>query len=152
MVQIRSATTADAIDIDLMIQQFQAYLNSLDDGVEMQFSRGAFLRDGFGTHAAFSCLIAELEGNTVGYLIYHFGYDTEHWRRNLHVLDLYVDSNTRGQGAGKALMLEAVRICKEAGGNSLFWAVFDKNFAALEFYKSLGARLTKDLVFMRLEV
>jgi ribosomal protein S18 acetylase RimI-like enzyme len=152
MIQIRSATTADAATIDRMIQQFQAYLNSLGDGVELQFSRDAFLHDGFGTHPPFSCLIAELEGNTVGYLIYHLGYDTEHWRRNLHVLDLYVDSNARGQGAGKALMLEAVRICKVAGGNSLFWAVYDQNHAALGFYKSLGAWLTRDLLFMQLEV
>jgi ribosomal protein S18 acetylase RimI-like enzyme len=152
MIQIRFATTSDAADIDQMIQQFQAYLNSLGDGVELHSSQEAFLRDGFGTHPAFSCLIAELEGKTVGYLIYHLGYDTEHWQRNLHVLDLYVDSNARGQGAGKAMMLEAVQICKEAGGNSLFWAVFDKNLEALKFYKSLGAWLTKDLLFMRLEV
>jgi ribosomal protein S18 acetylase RimI-like enzyme len=152
MIQIRSATTADAADIDRMIQQFQAYLNSLGDGVELHFSRDAFLRDGFGAQTAFSCLIAELEGNTVGYLIYHLGYDTEHWRRNLHVLDLYVDAQARGHGAGKALMLETIQICKNAGGNALFWAVFDKNLIALEFYKSLGARVTKNLLFMRLEV
>jgi ribosomal protein S18 acetylase RimI-like enzyme len=151
-VTIRPATAEDAPEVGRLIEQFAEYLRGLGDTDDLNFSQAAYMRDGFGPNPAFQGLIAELEGTTVGYLLYHFGYDTDRARLNLHVIDLYVDTQTRGHGAGKALMLEAVQICKNAGGNGLFWAVFDKNQAALEFYKSLGASVTKDLLFMRLEV
>jgi GNAT superfamily N-acetyltransferase len=151
-VTIRSATIHDAPEVGRLIEEFARYLCNLGDSEDLNFSQAAYERDGFGPHPAFQGLIAELEGVVVGYLLYHFGYDTDRASRNLHVIDLFVDTHARGHGVGKALMLEAVQICKDAGANGLFWAVFDKNQIALEFYKSLGTYLTKDLVFMRLEV
>jgi GNAT superfamily N-acetyltransferase len=149
---IRSATVNDAPEVGRLIEQFAEYLRDLGDTDALNFSKSVFVRDGFGPNPAFQGLIAELEGVVVGYLLYYFGYDTDRAGRNLHVIDLFVDKDARGFGAGRALMLEAVQICKDAGGNGLFWAVFDKNQIALGFYKSLGAWLTQDLVFMRLEV
>ena len=60
----------------------------------------AYLRDGFGARPAFFGIVAEDQGTVVGYLLYHFGYDSDAAARTLHIADLYVDSGTRRRGAG----------------------------------------------------
>jgi hypothetical protein len=49
-------------------------------------------------------------------------------------------------------MEQAGRICRARGGTQLFWAVYAPNGTALRFYERLGARLTQNLLFMRLDV
>jgi ribosomal protein S18 acetylase RimI-like enzyme len=68
--------------------------------------------------------------------------------RILHVVDLYVDEIVRRQGVGKALMSAAAKLSRDAGGMQLFWSVYVNNKMAASFYESLGARYTKDLLFM----
>jgi len=145
---IRKATAHDAGAIGQLAQQFATYLRSLGDPTEFQFNANTYLRDGFGAAPAFAGLVAEVEGQVIGYLLYHFGYDTDRAMRLLHIIDLYVHEDARRQGAGKALMQAAARICRQAGGQELFWAVYVPNTLAAEFYARLGARYTQDLQFM----
>lgn len=84
-------------------------------------------------------------------MLYYFGYDADNAARNLHIIDLYVDARVRERGIGKALMSFAAKICREVGGTELFWAVFAPNKLAASFYKGIGARYTKDLVFMKVD-
>jgi len=63
-------------------------------------------------------------------------------------VDLYVNERARRQGVGKALMSDAAKLCRDAGGMELFWSVYVHNKLAASFYESLGARYTKDLLFM----
>jgi len=108
----------------------------------------SILRDGFGANPAFSGLVAELNGKVAGYLLYHFGYDTDHARRLMHVCDLYVQEGARHHGAGRALMQAAANLCREAGGHELLWTVYKPNKLAFDFYERLGAEYVKDLKFM----
>ncbi len=110
------------------------------------------MRDGFGFRAAFLGIVAEQGGEVAGYLLYYFGYDVDYATRTLHVIDLYVGENRRGQGIGQALMKQASEICRSYGGTQLFWAVYEPNKAAIGFYERLGARFTQNLSFMRLDV
>ena len=151
-VIVRPTHIEDAPGVGALIQQFAAYLRGLGDDGPLEFSEAAFIRDGFGEHPAFSGLVAEADGVIQGYLLYHFGYNADNAARNLHVIDLYVNESARGLGIGKALMLEAARIAKSAGATEVFWAVFDRNDVALGFYQAIGARFTKDLVFMKLDL
>ena len=151
-VTVRPARLEDAPGVGALIERFAAYLRGLGDDGPLEFSEAAFVRDGFGEHPAFSSLVADADGAIVGYLLYHFGYNADNAARNLHVIDLYVDEAARGLGVGRSLMLEATRIARAAGATELFWAVFDRNDAALEFYRAIGARPTRDLVFMKLDV
>jgi ribosomal protein S18 acetylase RimI-like enzyme len=66
----------------------------------------------------------------------------------MHVCDLYVHENARRHGAGRALMQAAAKICREAGGHGLFWAVYLPNRLAKAFYERLGAEYVKALEFM----
>ncbi len=145
---IRSATADDAEAIGELAHQLADYLRGLGDPTDFQFNSDTYLRDGFGSAPAFAGLVAEMEGEVIGYLLYHFGYDTDRAMRSLHVLDLYIRKDARRQGAGKALMQTVAHICHQAGGQELFWAVYRLNTLAAEFYTSLGARYTQDMLFM----
>jgi len=149
---IRPVESRDAESIGQLAKEFVDYLNSLGDKTGQKFDAKVFLRDGFGANPAFSGIAAERDGEILGYLLYHFGYDVDYATRTLHVVDLYVRENSRGRGVGSALMKQASEICRAFGGTQLFWAVFAPNKAAIRFYERLGARLTQNLLFMRLDV
>lgn len=149
---IRSATAEDAEAIGELAKEFADYLRALGDPSGLRFDADTYLRDGFGPNPAFSGLVAESDGEILGYLLYHPGYDVDYATRILHVIDLCVRERWRRQGVGRALMEEAAKICRRLGGAQLFWSVYVRNKPAFAFYESLGARYTKDLKFMRLDV
>jgi ribosomal protein S18 acetylase RimI-like enzyme len=96
--------------------------------------------------------LAEIDGRVIGYLLYHFGYDSDGAFRNLHVVDLYVDSRARKKGVGRALMTAAAGIAREAGAREIIWSVYHGNDLAARFYERLGARRISDVFFMKLSV
>lgn len=145
---IRTATPADAGAIGALAQEFQEYLRALGDRTHFEFTAETYLRDGFGPNAAFSGLVAECDGQVIGYLLYHFGYDTDRAMRVLHVIDLYVQGSQRRRGVGEALMRRAAEICREVGGRELIWSVFAPNTLAFQFYEHLGAKRIKALEWM----
>ncbi len=145
---IRTATVADADAIGVLVREFQAYLRALGDRTQFEFTAETYRRDGFGPDPAFSGLVAELDGEVVGYLLYHFGYDTDRAMRVMFVIDLYVQEAKRRRGTGGALMRRAARICREAGGRELMWSVFIANKPAFQFYERLGAKYLQELKYM----
>ena len=52
---------------------------------------------------------------------------------------MFVDPPHRGEGVGKALLVELARIARARNCGRLEWAVLDWNESAIEFYRSLGA-------------
>src|SRR5215831_4526778 len=112
---IRPARAEDARVIGDLAKRFAGYLRSLGDTTDFKLNADAYLRDGFSSQPAFAGLVVETGGNIFGYLLYHFGYDSDSATRNLHVVDLYVDSEARRRGAGRALLQAAASIAREAG-------------------------------------
>ncbi len=94
--------------------------------------------------------MAEQRGYVIGYLLYHFGYDSDGAFRNLHIVDLYVDSKARKQGIGRALMTAAAGIARQAGSQEIIWSVYRANNLATEFYERLGAQRITEVFFMKL--
>ncbi|MCB9431372.1 MAG: GNAT family N-acetyltransferase [Ardenticatenaceae bacterium] len=149
---IRPIQLEDADEMARLHAQSAAYLRALGDDTDFQFNAHIYRRDGFGDNPAFSGFCAVLDNHLIGYLLYHWAYDTDRALRYLFVIDLLVDEEQRQSGIGKALMNHAAAFCQEAGGAELFWAVYDKNEAALNFYNRLGAEEINDLHFMRLKI
>ena len=145
---IRTATVDDADAIGELAKEFQVYLRGLGDRTQFECTAETYRRDGFGPHAAFASLVAELDGEVVGYLLYHFGYDTDRARRLMFVIDLYVQETKRRRGIGEALMRVAAQTCRDAGGRELIWSVFVPNKLAFQFYERLGAKYIQELTFM----
>lgn len=125
------------------------YLRELGDDTQFEFTAQTYQRDGFGACPAFAGLAAELDDEVVGYLLNHFGYDTDRAMRLMIVIDLYVRETKRRRGIGEALMGAAAQICRDAGGRELIWSVFTPNKLAFRFYEHLGAKYIEGLKFMR---
>ena len=151
-ILIRPIKLEDAAEIEELYTQSAEHLRSLGDETDFQFNAQVYQRDGFGDHPAFSGFCAVLDEKLVGYLLYTLAYDTDQAMRYIFVIDLLVDKRFRKNGVGKALMAHTAEFCREVGGQELFWAVYDKNELAINFYNHLGAEEIQDLRFMRLKV
>ena len=95
--------------------------------------------DGFGAQAAFTPLVAELDGSVVGYVFFTLGYNTDIAARAMWLHDIFVIPAARGKGVGHALMAAVAAETVRLGGGSLDWSVHTANASALEFYRRLGA-------------
>ena len=95
--------------------------------------------DGFGDTAAFTPLVAELDGAVAGYAFFTLGYNTDMAARSMWLHDIFVKPSARGHGVGLALMAAVAAETLRLGGRSLEWGVHSGNAGALEFYRGLGA-------------
>ena len=149
---IRLATPQDAEPVASLGSEFVAYLQDLGDRNPNSLTAEEYLRDGFGENPAFAGLVAELEGQIVGYLLYCPAYDLDLGGRILYIIDLFVREAARHQGVARALMTRTADICREMGDQALLWSVYSPNKMAAAFYEKLGAQYIKDLSFMHWSV
>jgi ribosomal protein S18 acetylase RimI-like enzyme len=135
-VQVREAMPADAGTIAAF-----AHGLSLEEGSAAPALQAHHVRkEGFGAGARFRAMIAERHGQPVGYALFYPAFDTDHAARGFYLQDLYVVSEARRQGAGRALMAAVARACVADGGCYVFWNALPKNRAGLAFYRAIGAR------------
>jgi GNAT superfamily N-acetyltransferase len=116
--------------------------NDLNDHVGVHgrpFTAERVRADGFGPEAAFTPLVAELDGAVVGYAFFSPGYSTDLASRSVWLHDLFVAPAARGRGVGSALMAAVAAETVRLGAVSLEWGVHTANAGALEFYRRLGA-------------
>jgi GNAT superfamily N-acetyltransferase len=153
---IRKATEADLPALTAMTREFNDYLDTLggtevaEGAAEAAVAAMGRLRPlAFGPSPLCTVLIAELNGEAVGYLNYFLGVFMDDATPTLHVADFFVTEKYRRRGAGKALMLEARRIAMDLGASRLFWMVWRKNEDAIRFYEKLGAVPEDDSVLMQ---
>ena len=151
-IRIRVATANDADQVVGLYREFTQYLQALGDSTDARLTAEIYRRDGFGENPAFFGLVAECENEVTGYLLYHFGYDTELAARVMYIMDLYVEERQRMQGAAALLMAHTQSICRDYGAIEILWSVYKLNPRAREFYEKLGGKLIDDLDYMYLEV
>ena len=106
-------------------------------------------RMAFESNPICTVLMAELNGEPVGYLTYYIGVYMDDATPTVHVADFFVRESFRRRGVGRALMLEARRIAQECGASRLLWTVWSKNEAALRFYTALGAEPEGSSILMQ---
>jgi GNAT superfamily N-acetyltransferase len=148
MLRIRTAQPADAGTIVKLIRGLAEYER------EPQAAKATeedILRDGFGAQPRFHCLIAEWQGEPVGFALYFYNYSTWKGRPGIFLEDVFVWPEFRGRGIGKALLLHLARIAVTEKCGRYEWMVLDWNTPAIEFYEALGAKLMKEWLPMRVE-
>ncbi|HEU5320781.1 MAG TPA: GNAT family N-acetyltransferase [Methylomirabilota bacterium] len=134
-VRVRPARPAEAAVLAEMA-------NDLNDHVGIHgrpFTPELILADGFGPRAAFTAMVAELDGVVLGYVFFTAGYNTDVAARTMWLHDLFVAPAARGRGVGYALMAAVAAATVRAGCVLLEWGVHTANAGALEFYRRLGA-------------
>ena len=98
---------------------------------------------GFGNQPSFQCFVAEKEGAIEGIALVYMRFST--WKGEvLHLEDLVVSQDMRGQGMGEALLNEVVKYGSQLGVKRISWEVLDWNTPAIEFYEKKGANVMRD--------
>jgi GNAT superfamily N-acetyltransferase len=150
---IRPAQAADIPAIHQMIMELATYERSLHEVSATEDDLRAALLAGPAEAAGRPSLfahVAEEDGQAVGFALWFLSYSTWLGRHGIHLEDLYVKPEWRGQGHGRALLAELARICAERGYGRLEWSVLDWNSAARRLYESLGAAAVDEWVIYRL--
>jgi GNAT superfamily N-acetyltransferase len=93
----------------------------------------------FGPRPVAEALIAVVDGEMVGFALFHGTFSTWECAAGLWLEDLYVPPRHRRAGAGGALLGALARIAVERGCPRLEWHALDWNELALGFYARLGA-------------
>jgi GNAT superfamily N-acetyltransferase len=152
MCLIRLATPADVPAILELVRLLATYEREPD---AVKATEADLLRDGFGEHPHFECLIAEApdEGGLLrplGFALYFTSYSTWRGRPGLHLEDLFVLPQVRGRGIAKALLARVAARAIEQDYGWLGWHVLEWNQSAIGFYDRLGSRLLSEWRIMRL--
>ena len=133
---IRPARPADAATILRFIRDLAAFEREPDavEATEEMLSEALF-----GAHPAAEAVIAEQDGQPLGFALFFHNFSTWTGWRGLYLEDLYVTPEARGSGVGKALLQHLAALAVERGCTRFEWSVLDWNEKAIAFYRSVGA-------------
>jgi GNAT superfamily N-acetyltransferase len=145
-VTIREARYDDASLLHSLIQELAAFekLSHEVEATEDQI-RETLLGEQSSAHA----IIAEFDGEPVGFAVYFFNYSTFMGRPGLYIEDLFVNPARRGEGIGRALFSYCARVALKKNCGRLEFAVLHWN-PARQFYERMGAKAMSDWVVYRL--
>lgn len=96
-------------------------------------------------------LVAEAEGNAIGYAIFYTTFSTFECKPGLWVEDLFVRPSHRRRGIGRALLGHIAGLARDRDCVRVEWSALDWNEPALRFYEEIGARRMEQWQALRLE-
>jgi len=135
-LRIVSATQKDVPLILEFIKDLAAYEKLLP---EVTATEERLRQNLFGPAPKASCVLAYQGARAVAFALFYFTYSTFGGLPGLYLEDLFVKSDVRGQGFGRALLRHLARLAKEHGCWRIEWAVLHWNKSAIGFYENLGA-------------
>ena len=144
---IRPARPDDCGTIAELIRELAVY-ERLED--QARATPEDLRRDLFGPRPFAEALIAEVDGEPVGFALFFHNYSTFRGQPGLYLEDLFVRPEARGRGIGRAFLAELAKMAVERGCGRLEWAVLDWNEPAIDFYRSLDALPMDDWTIFRL--
>lgn len=144
---IRPARPADAATILRFIRDLAAFEREPDAVKATEETLGEAL---FGAHPAAEAVIAEQDGQPLGFALFFHNFSTWTGRRGLYLEDLYVTPDARGRGIGGALLRHLAGIAVARGCARFEWSVLDWNAEAIAVYRRIGAVGMEDWTVQRL--
>jgi GNAT superfamily N-acetyltransferase len=133
---IRAATPADVPVILHFVRELALFEREPDAVKASEADLQAAL---FGISPAAEAMMAELDGEPVGFALFFANFSTWTGRRGLYLEDLYVTPHARGRGIGAALLRHLAGIALDRGCARFEWSVLDWNADAIAFYRAMGA-------------
>ena len=135
-INIRPAEPTDVPVVAELIWQL-ARFEKLEDEVVLT---DELLEVGlFGPRPYAEAVLAEEDGEPVGFALFFHTFSTFLARPGLYLEDLFVLPEHRGRGVGRSLLSHLARLALERGCGRLEWAVLNWNKDAIRFYERLGA-------------
>ena len=86
-------------------------------------------------------IFAKLNGQVIGFALYFLSFSTYIGNVNMHLEDLFIEVEHRGNGYGKALLKELAKIVLERGYGRLEWTYLSWNKPSIDFYIKIGAEM-----------
>lgn len=153
MLTLRPAIAEDVPHILAFIRELAEYEREPDAVIATEVG---LLRDGFPSDESkvprrFHALIAEWQGEPVGFALYFYSYSTWEGRAGIYLEDIFVRPEFRGKGIGKALLTKVAAIAVAEGCARFEWSVLDWNQPAIDFYHSMGAVMKSEWRGMRVD-
>ena len=84
-------------------------------------------------------LIAELDGEPVGFAIWAYSFSTFTGKPTLYIDDLYVEEKHRGKGIGGRIFSRIAEIAYEKDCGRMDWYCMETNESGKEYYRKMGA-------------
>jgi len=147
-VSIRSATPADLPLIAQFIRDLADYEKLAH---EVRFDEAKLGEKIFGPRPYAEVVIGEIDGTPQGFALFFHNFSTFEGRPGMYLEDLFVRTEARGSGLGKALLTHLAALCTARDCARLEWSVLDWNAPAIGFYQSLGAKLMDEWTVMRVD-
>jgi len=146
-IEIRNATIEDSALILKFVTELAIYEKAEH---EVKATQCDIQESLFGSDSNTKAVICHIDNKPVGFAVYFFNYSTWLGKHGLYLEDLYVSSEYRGSGAGKAMLkyLAKIALAKKCG--RFEWRVLDWNEPAIKFYQSIGAKPQSEWVGYRL--
>lgn len=144
---IRNAEKSDMQQVLHLINELATFEKE-PDAVEVTVED--LQNDGFGTHPAFHCFVAEVNSKIEGIALIYNRYST--WKgKIIHLEDLIVSKSMRGTGLGTALLDQVIKYGSDLGVKRINWEVIDWNENAIAFYEKKGANVMRDWDVVQLD-
>jgi len=146
-VIIRDAKPSDAKTILHFITELAIYEKEPD---AVKTDEQAILDTLFSEGATAHSIICLQGDEPIGFAVYFYNYSTWLGKNGLYLEDLYVSPDSRGNGAGKAIMKHLANKAISNNCGRFEWVVLDWNKPAIDFYDSIGAKPQNEWIIYRL--
>ena len=140
-VVLRPAQPADIASILELIAGLAEYERLADEAIAEAADLERAL---FGPRPAAEVVIAECEGQAVGFALFFVSFSTFLGKPGLYLEDLFVRPAFRGRGIGRQLMVHLAGLAVARGYGRFEWSVLDWNANAIAFYERMGATVMPD--------
>ncbi|MBE5979458.1 MAG: GNAT family N-acetyltransferase [Paenibacillaceae bacterium] len=131
----RYAQESDTALILEFIKELADYEKMLDDVVATE----ELLKEWLFEQKKAEVIFAQADGKEVGFALFFHNFSTFLGRGGIYLEDLFVKSDYRGKGIGKAIFKKLGAIARERGCGRLEWWCLDWNQPSIDFYRSMGA-------------
>ena len=136
-VRIRPAEQTDVPLLLSLIIELADYERAADQVTGTQDGLHSAL---FGPRPCAEAVIAEVDRAPAGFALFFRAFSSWLCQPSLHLEDLYLRPEFRGNGVGLALLSHLAALAIDRGCARLEWAVLGWNSPAIEFYERVGAR------------
>jgi GNAT superfamily N-acetyltransferase len=147
-VVVRPAVKADCERMMELVQELAIYERAPN---EVTVTLEHFIESGFGEKPVWWGIVAEAEGQVVGFALWYVRYST--WKgQRMYLEDILVTEAWRCKGIGTMLMDELVRIAKGKGFSGMLWQVLEWNEPAIKFYERYKPKFDNEWVNVSIEL
>jgi GNAT superfamily N-acetyltransferase len=143
--EIRSGTVED---VPLLL----SFIRSMAEFEKLEvLATEESLRDSlFGENPAAQTLLAFVDSEPAGYVVYFFSFSTMVGKRGLWLDDLFVNPEFRGLGIATAILAYLADLAIQNNCGRFEWIVLDWNSRAVDFYRAMGAAVLDEWKICRL--